>query len=572
MAKAARPFFTFDLETDPFKNGRLPKAFAAGVSLDGETSSIFWGPSCLDRLVAFFHHLGTMGPFVAYAHNGGKFDFHFIIAKLCKTYGHENIKVFIVGNRVVQIKTPLYELRDSYAIIPRPLRDLGTANKHKKEIDISKLEANCREIHREEICDYLSADCTALYAAVKSFRETYGAQSLTLASSASRYMAQNYEIKIPTASERFDATFRPFYFGGRVEFFRLGEIKNPEGIKVLDINSAYPYAMLSDHFWSTEYRATKTEPKKFFEQSFYEIECDSRGAFPIRATETIRWKNNGLDFTAEKGAVCFPHGRFLFRVTGWELKAARELGLITREKVLKCYVPTATQSFGEYVGHFYELKARAETPGERTFAKLFLNGYYGKTASNPAKFREYRLAPYGETVEGYAKTYEVAEHDISFHSKKLDDAQKRRGYKNVACGASVTGYVRAMLLRAIHSCEEVFYCDTDSVIARGVKNLPQGPELGAWKLEADVTELHIAGKKNYALRDAKGKEKMACKGSRLTFDQMKKLAAGEDQFWTFDAPALSLASAPKFISRTIRRADKIGKASKQAGKPVKGKK
>ena len=553
----AAPIACFDLETDPFLKGRHPLPFAAGVTFDGEACSLFWGADCVSRLCEMLFRAALAGPFIAFAHNGGKFDFYFLLPHLVKKYGAENIKLFCVGTRIVQIKLPGWEMRDSFAIIPRPLKDLGTASKNKKEIDFAKLEIGVREKHRPEILEYLSADCTALFAVVNEFRETYGKRALTLASAANTYMRENYEIRIPETNRRFDETFRPFYFGGRVEFFHLGKVADADlrEIKVYDINSAYPKAMLSPHWWTVDYRATTVEPKKNFEQSLFEIECESRGAFPLRAPATLKWKNNGREFRATKGAVCFPHGFHRFKVTGWELKAARDLGLISREKVIACYVPNGVQAFGEYISHFYEMKKNAETDGQKNFAKLFLNGYYGKTATNPRKFCEFRLGKYGERLPDWELSHESEYNALSFHKRPAETDPEKMRYKNVAAGASVTGFVRAMLLRAIHSCEKVYYCDTDSIVGEGCDKLPVGKEIGEWKLEAEVVEAHFAGKKVYAMRDKNGKPKLASKGVRLSFDQIAAVAAGECAEYTFDAPNFSVSSPSRFTTRKIRRDD-----------------
>ena len=67
---------TFDIETDPFKKGRVPEPFCCGLYLI-ETNEYmqWWGKNCLYQFIEYLkecpHNL------IIYAHNGGKFDFYY---------------------------------------------------------------------------------------------------------------------------------------------------------------------------------------------------------------------------------------------------------------------------------------------------------------------------------------------------------------------------------------------------------------------------------------------------------------------------------------------------------------
>jgi hypothetical protein len=78
---------------------------------------------------------------------------------------------------------------------------------------------------------------------------------------------------------------------------------------------------------------------------------------------------------------------------------------------------------------------------------------------------------------------------------------------NVGTGASVTGAARAVLMRGISLAVDPIYCDTDSIIARDLPGVDLHPtRLGAWDIEAEFSEVIIAGKKLYACRDIKYSE------------------------------------------------------------------
>ncbi len=146
---------------------------------------------------------------------------------------------------------------------------------------------------------------------------------------------------------------------------------------------------------------------------------------------------------------------------------------------------------------------------------------------------------------------------------------------NVATAASITGYVRAMLLRASHENGGAIYCDTDSLMLKSIKNIPCSDKLGDWKLELTMDStvkkgirkaiehdsgVWLAGKKLYAAygMNPKGewKWKIASKGVKLSPERIISVAKGKMETMIFDAPTFSLFSKPKFITREIRRADK----------------
>ena len=64
---------TADCETDPFKKGRIPRPFVWGF-YDGDEYREFWGDTQDD----FAEFLGQQDV-ICYMHNGGKFDFHYLI-------------------------------------------------------------------------------------------------------------------------------------------------------------------------------------------------------------------------------------------------------------------------------------------------------------------------------------------------------------------------------------------------------------------------------------------------------------------------------------------------------------
>lgn len=544
-----------DIETDPFAPGRmLIRPFCAGF-YDGQTLQTWWGADCVEKLVARCKQFDGL----IYAHNGGNFDFHFLLQFLPV----EACKFLCIGKRIVQIKTPWRcEFRDSFAIIPKAL-----ASYHKTKIDYRKFEKERREKHRREILAYLADDLRDLRGMVAGFLARFPAE-VTLASATFKLLQREFGAETGRATESYDAVFRPYYFAGRVQFWRLGRV--PGRCSTVDINSAFPWAMTKPHAHGFEFRSVRKLPKRNAEQGFYTVTCDSDGELPLRQDD---------------GSVAFPAGRHTFHVTGWELLAAVELGAARNLRIETALIPKATRDFARFVNTFYRAKVEAKRRGDKEeefFNKIVLNGGYGKLALNPRRFSEVAVTSIYDTppeidgkgkkqreqnaaLAGWQVSWDDPERGLTFHKR----ASYRPGldqFVNVATAASITGCVRALLMRAKAVCKGVVYCDTDSLTAADVSALKFSDALGDWKLEMTFPgrtakdSFWIAGKKLYAGygRDADGKWKWktASKGVRLSPAQIVAVAKGKERTHTAQAPTYSVFSPPKFVTRTIRRADK----------------
>lgn len=549
-------FATADIETDPFADWEtpdqqlIPVAFCAGLYYRNE-SFIWWGEDCLAKLAKKATELDT----VVYMHNGGGFDFHYLLPHI----NAPKAEFLLIGKRIVQIKFEhlkrSLEYRDSYALIPRPLRDWG-----KDEIDYNKLRRNVREKHKEEIISYLTRDLTSLESLVKSAQKRTRGDYLTQASSAFSKLKEKIGEKLPHISENFDDKFRPYYYAGRVQTWRYGKIDTP--ISVYDINSAFPHSMLSPHWWGNEYESQKEEPTAWLEQSFVCLECHAEGCFPLRVKDKVE----------------YPTGRYKFKVTGWEYAAAKKLGLIRDVEIVWFHVPSEVLSYEDFVLPLYEEKLAAEKAGDaasRLFSKLELNSAYGKFGQDPDNYREVICRRFGhdpndEPKNGGGGTIAKDDEDAGFTFWQRPAHgpynPKPKFFNNVAVAASITGKVRATLLHAIHRCKAI-YCDTDSVFVPTGSGggLSVGSGLGQWKHEFDFApgELWLGGRKLYAGKGvAPGKTekkwKYAAKGVKLTPENIVRVCEGETVESRFAAPSFSLLSGTKFISRRVRRLD-LGK-------------
>lgn len=551
---------TLDFETDPFKFGREPHPFCAGI-WDGEVYRQFWGEdNCVINIVEYIRD--ELQGYTIYAHNGGKFDYFFMLK-----YFDPNIK--IINGRIARAKIGKATLTDSLLILPAPL------STYKKDVfNYKKMEKKVRLQHKQEILKYLKADCIYLHEWVSEFIGLFG-KKLTIAGTAYNELKNTgYDPK--NTYEGYDEKFRPFYYGGRVSTFKRGQINGDH--EYIDINSAYPYAMMFKHAYGDKVIEVKTPPLNF-DGYFAVIDAISYGCLPARDIESKKLLYHDDEQIRE------------YHCTGWEIKAGLDTGTLKVIKYKKIYVHEQIKSMKEFVTKFYNGRLEYKKNGNVTFAyffKIVMNSCYGKFGQDGRQFKNYCLTGHSEVPENYFELEEAIIEQEKVHKKfgdkddlieleRLQDKQwiihseihdsliweqpaPVNRYNNVATAASITGYVRAYLWRAICDSVEPVYCDTDSIMCKKF-NGEMGNKLGQWKLEANLDRIYIGGRKFYSVHikddksDDRSKQyKTACKGGRLTPLQiMTVIKTGKSFTWEKKAPAYSLKYGARFLRRKINR-------------------
>jgi len=525
-----------DFETDPFLFGRVPKPFAAGF-YDGENYVEFWGDNCAEMLVSFIGTLETKH--IIYAHNGGKFDFFYLLPWLCNPLKLINGRITKAGF------LGLHELRDSYSIIPVPLKAY-----QKDDIDYACFERDRREKHKADILHYLAKDCEYLYSLVFAFNERFGPK-LTIGGTAITKLRELHPF--PPGNEAHDSKFRSFYFGGRVQCFETGIIKGK--FKIFDVNSMYPDRMKNTVHPVGRGYACPVNPKLtsdgklrgFGDRPYFaHVRATNRGAFCQRLKA-------GLSFEIEKGD---------FFTTSHEIQTAIKYGLADIHSVICAFVPQQMISFGDYVDKYSDEKIKAKKSGDKIaeiFSKLLLNSAYGKFAQNPDNYYDYKII--GDISE--LTREEWAEWDLfEVHGdyqiwRKKSNA---KSYFDVATAASITGASRAKLLEGLALSIRPIYCDTDSIICEEFHGETDDSLLGAWKCEGQADSVAIAGKKMYAAFSGGECIKLASKGVRLSGRDVVSLCKGDTLEWANAAPSFSLSHAPNFVHRKItKKIDEVKK-------------
>ena len=534
-----RPLWVADSETDPFLHGRFPAPFIWGV-YNGTVYQQF------DSTRDFVDYISEIDC-VVYAHNGGKFDWHFFLSQV-----PEFTELMVINGRVSKFNIGLCEFRDSYNILPARLAKIGAKD---IDFDYSILEKEVRDHpqNRRETERYLVQDCIALYDAVAGFEAEYG-RPLTLAGAAFRHWHQMSGLPVPQSTKLASDTARPFYYGGRVEVGHWGEYWGD--FEVVDLNSAYPRAMCDHHPYGEVLEIIDHLPdtRAEIEMAMITLTCVSRGALPYKAPDG-----------PEKGELKFPDddARREYHVTGWEYLAGIDTSTISDIDIIECIIYDDVITFSQYVDHYTQQKIAAkEARDDMAYAraKLFLNTLYGKYAADPEKYQDHMILGSRNTLaaeeDGWSFCGEVAR-DLAVVSRPIAESKHR--YYNVATAASITGYVRAQLWLAI--CKvgrtNVLYCDTDSLATTNTTGLDLHPtRLGAWDVEASCDYAAIAAKKLYAFRRAgcqgqSNEYKTAHRGVRLTPRQIITVARGGSVIYKSDAPTFSITNGWSFTERTI---------------------
>jgi DNA polymerase type B, organellar and viral len=195
--------------------------------------------------------------------------------------------------------------------------------------------------------------------------------------------------------------------------------------------------------------------------------------------------------------------------------------------------------FKIYVEHFYDKKLNAKDQIEREIAKLSLNSLYGKFGQKEIESRikvkvldsseatklvtKYHYSYLSEIGNGLvlmkysARLNEKIRRLYKEEEEELDQnfISKKRG---IISAVQISSRISALARVSINKYKnmagnELYYSDTDSLVLK--KKLPTkiiGPELGKWKLEAEIIKGIFVRPKLYIYEDLKGKVKKVAAG------------------------------------------------------------
>lgn len=545
MAKKRIGLYTADFETTvyddqettevwasaicPVKDGATEEDVIINNSFDGFLSDISLLPE--RKVILYFHNLKFDGMFwlskLTYddrfteAFSGNEFKPTKELAVNEYKYSISDKGVFY--RIIIRLENKLVEIRDSLKLLPFSVRKIGKdfRTEHRKlSIEYEGRRQAGGEITQQER-SYIANDvlvmAEALYITIcqqghdkltigscclNEFKTMLGgyASKKRCESTYRSYFPDLYEIPIEncvSGHKNFDEWLRKSYRGGwcYVVEGKRGKVLH-NGI-TLDVNSLYPYVMLSESgnqypYGKPEYHIGK--PSDFvlshfgLPGAFYFIHLKTRfrlkpGYLPfLQIKGSIWYKGNTMlkssDFYSEKNgvyysAVTLPDGTIQEMIPDLYLTQTDYLLLLEHYELYDTeyidYVKfdAIAGIFDDYIMKYRKIKETSEG-AIRTLAKLFSNNLYGKMgASRDSSFK---------TVK--------ANEDGTLSYDSHDESNKEAGF--VAVGSAITSYARCYTIRAAqanyHGPDKpgFVYADTDSLHMDGTADADvKGVRIGA---------------------------------------------------------------------------------------------
>ena len=402
----------------------------------------------------------------------------------------------------IKVAGKVIELRDSYKLLPMPVRDMHKAfnTKHEKlDMEYEGYRyAGC--VITDEERDYIANDVLVVKEALE-FMFGQGHQSLTIGACCLKEYKEivKWSFGSPSCNDPWDTLYPDVYeipleeetYGAKnvgkyilksykggwcyVVKGKQGRVYNKGGCTA-DVNSLYPSVMHSQsgnrypigepHFWKGDIPQEAIADNKYyfvrFRCRFYIKEgmlpfVQIKHSFLYKATEALE-TSDVYDKKTDK------YYRFLQDLEGNKIPTTVELTMtmtdwklfnehynIEELEILDgCWFYSEIGLFDEYINKYKTIKQNSKG-AMRTLAKLFLNNLYGKFASST--FSSFK--------------YATADEDDVLGFNIVVEENKKPVY--IPVGSAVTSYARNFTIRAAqknyHGVDKpgFIYADTDSI-------------------------------------------------------------------------------------------------------------
>lgn len=506
---------TFDIETRDDNGGTalLGRFIMGATCRDNEGDTVKFYNKPVDMLK---HMLAQQDKVRWFCHNGGNFDFKYIIndPECLELVKSKEYTIDVIGGKIAKglmlrkgKKITLF--CDSYKLMPMKLskltRDLGVETvKGHIDFDNEDFDEN-----KPEHIEYLRDDVKSLWQIVTKYRAIIGSEfgadiKCTASSTAFNAWTTILHKKVFRHCKEVNAFARNAYYGGRTECFYQGTAHN---VNYIDVNSLYAYIMheyggLHRPYFTTEYSGPGFYKVKAFVPDFYKF-----GPLPFR-------KPDGT-------GVLFPIGSFETYVSSLEIDLARELGATVDVIEGYAFDEHDKDLFKPFIEKCMELRARDYHGALGLTAKFLQNNLYGFFGMLPVR-SELLFSADEPTEPGY---YPAVDDKTGMLVANLWERMTEKESINCipAFAAWITAAARCHLLRAMVAEEKagntVLYCDTDSVLMLGepVSRIAEG-EYGAFKLEYTFPVFRTITAKTYdgltgrLDKDGNPERVMRCKG------------------------------------------------------------
>ena len=461
----------FDIETINWT-----EPYAVGLyylKKDKKIYQQFKGKNCVLEFIEYFLTKKFRGN-VCYAHNGGKFDFSFILKELFQAKYQEKfiIEPMRAASRIIQISIKSYSevetkdngktkeiehcwtLRDSMCLFPFSLKQvsLNFDVEHKKgDFDHSKINWKNWESLEPEWSPYLKDDCRSLYESLEKFEDYLIdkfsinlKKNITLAQLALRVYRTNF-LDYPISCYRaIEDDIRKSYFGGRTEIFKV----YGENLKYFDVTSLYPTVMHDK--WMPVGKPIKDVGMK----------VSDFGVLKVTVTAPNDINIPLLPVKSKSGKLIFPRGTWTGFYCSPELQKAEKLGY--KIKVHFGYRFKCAKIFTGYVDELFKLKTNSKKGSvDYLVAKLLLNSLYGKFGQRRER---QQMVIFPKSTIGLEPIDFFG--DLPVFTKKTESRSK---HILPAIASFVTSYARLYLYEKCFEAAQkkggnIYYCDTDSVV------------------------------------------------------------------------------------------------------------
>lgn len=523
-----------------FETSRWTRPIFVGL-LWGEPSSRDWAChySLTDKSSVVRFALDTMRLLSKFedvnewwAHNGGNFD-ALIILEEADRLGWKVDASPAQGGRIVRMelrpgKHEKFTLLDSFAVVPSSLKNacrdfdlksqkLFNADDYKgdmADLPRKKLEAGCRA-DCEAVAELLEVVDTHLTEWGGKLKSTFSSSALTCA----RHAAVESVGEWPITPNGVNEFCRAGYFGGRVEVFH----HTPSGeLCEYDVTSSYPWSMSQPLPWTfVEYLQ---EPSSLDWEGICEAEVSQpEGFLPV------------LPVKDKQGGLYFPTGTWRGTYPTVELRYARECGV--HVKPLYGLRFDVKKPFAQFITDAFHLKETAKG-ATRQFAKLVLNGSYGKAAEKPEKEKLYVFADEESAAQNLVEATEKGQ-KVTVLSKRtlrfqLQEVFHWPKHTNFAMASYITARSRILLHQhLLRAGKGLAYCDTDSIHAPKTRALDAqvNSKLGGLKVEVKRLTAEYFAPKLYRLKNLDtGETMLASKGFPVDSKSFEKMIRGEKVF------------------------------------------
>ena len=543
-------FLILDFESKDEASSKrgFTRPFMAGM-FDGTSYQSFWNDgdmqewgdywkegNCVDLVMRAILTRPYRG-WSIYAHNGGRFDFLFLLPWLMnigRKLGFE-FSILPVSSSIQALdvwrvkksdakkegKKPRraeWRFLDSYKLIPLSLNDaaksldVGTLVNDAlkltfeerpvwlqvltKDVEASaglgakeKIDLDLSETDRVTWSRYNRQDCWLTFAVVSTFHQyietvLQGEVGITLPATAMKLFRRRF-LNAPIArTMRSHAFVRESYCGGRCEDF----VKEGRELFIYDINSSYPASMLELMPVGPGVHCTRKELPRFSRQSdqIGFVRCDVE--VPPMNIPPLPLKSDG-SIKGLPAKLIFPTGR-LSGIWEWgELSYALSLGC-TLKRHHESWWYRGAHIFEDYVNTLYGYRNQ-DSPtydaGLSSVAKGTLVSLYGKFAMRDVRTKIY-TATDPDRPEGAVPAYQgEPESELLYHEEHSD-----ADYIIPQISARVTAVGRVKLHKFMRSAEltlrpdnatpgTVYYTDTDSITTDVI--METSTALGDLKLE-----------------------------------------------------------------------------------------